>query len=322
MDNEMQIQETELDNLLDDDVEIEGKDIIKEELNDEAIAVNRGSALNFDEAYKLIASCDTKIIYLIGPANSGKTTIETTLYQLFHDRSIEDYYFAGSETLNAYEERAFTTRINSNNEYAQTTRTPLNSSDIFLHLRVWNSKNGKIRDLLFADISGEEYRGVVGSVTKIREQLGHIRCADYIVSIIDGEEIIDTKLRLGAIEETKNLIRTVYDAGLFKVQTRFQVVFSKYDLILNDEKNNSKNFVEKQKNILESFFAGSIGRVEVFKVAAMPTQTESGCEIGYGINDLFLSWNVNSVFSKNKCKVLVNSEFNRLRYKLLGDSNE
>ncbi|MFR8599056.1 MAG: TRAFAC clade GTPase domain-containing protein [Clostridioides difficile] len=53
------------------------------------------------------------MLIFIGPAGSGKTTIETSLYQLFQKSSVGGYYFAGSNTIQAYESRSFYTRIRS-----------------------------------------------------------------------------------------------------------------------------------------------------------------------------------------------------------------
>lgn len=47
------------------------------------------------------------MIVLVGPVASGKTTMETSLYQLFQNSPVNDFCFAGSYSLQGFEQRAF-----------------------------------------------------------------------------------------------------------------------------------------------------------------------------------------------------------------------
>jgi len=311
-----------IENLLNDDIGTEQEvlnDNIRED--DKDISLPNGKALTIEQTYHLTASNDTKVIFLIGPVACGKTTIETTLYQLFHDGSIEDYYFAGSDTLDAFEQRAFTTRINSNNNIAETPRTPIGSSEIFLHLKLWNKKSEKTTNFLFSDLSGETFNEAIGNVEKMKENFSFLRYADYIISVLDGDLIVKKDMRLGAIEDMKSLLQTLYDAKLFNAQTKFQIVLSKYDLVLKDTDNDSENFIERQLDSVSNFFFENSPDMEIFRVAAMP-KDDSECHVGYGIKDLLVSWNtgVNKKVTRNN--VEVKSEMNKLKYKLLGEKYE
>lgn len=312
----------QIDTLLSDEVGLnEEVSVNTAETKDNDIILHSGNSLSVDDTYPITASCETKVIYLVGPFACGKTTIETSLYQLFHNGDVNGNFFAGSETLNAYEQRAFNTRVQSYNNIAETPRTPLDSNDIFLHLRLWNCLKNKTTNYLFADISGEIFSAVKGSVDEAKKQLPYIRSADYIMCIIDGEKIIDKRQRLAVVEEAKQLLRTFIDANMLKSDACIQFVFSKYDYILNSGTDEAIEFIESQKNKLRVYFADMASVIQFFNVAAMPKSTEQ-CEVGYGLKDVLASWESMPSAFMIESKIDVKAEINKLKYKLLGGHDE
>src|SRR5580698_7970222 len=71
----------------------------------EFIDLPQGKELNDLAALDLAKSRPVQWIVLAGPTDSGKTTLLTSLYELFQWRKVEGYAFAGSMTLPAFEER-------------------------------------------------------------------------------------------------------------------------------------------------------------------------------------------------------------------------
>src|SRR5437660_50697 len=80
-------------------------DLHSKEKTPEFIDLPQGKELSDLAALDLAKSRSVQWIVLAGPVDSGKTTLLTSLYELFQWRRVEGYAFAGSNTLPAFEER-------------------------------------------------------------------------------------------------------------------------------------------------------------------------------------------------------------------------
>jgi hypothetical protein len=293
-------------------------DIQKNREDDSVYHLPLGRALNINETYSITAKESTRIIVLVGPSACGKTTIETMFYQMFHKGAVGDYYFSGSNTIQAFENRSFYTRTRSRRTEAMTPRTNRGTQD-FLHLRTWNYKFDRFQNYLFADLSGEEIVGYIGNTQAILENYSYFSVADYIVAILDGEMIIDKRKQKGAFEQIAQLLQTIYDSGVITKRTTLQLVISKYDIV--DKKiEEFTPYINRRVLELESRLKKYIEKVYFYYVAAMPT-TKEKFGMGYGLEKLMLSW-CSQVYTPNiitNNKITVSSEFDKLQEKLLGD---
>jgi len=287
-----------------------------------------GRALTLIETYEITGAEATKIIVLIGPSACGKTTIETTLYQMFHNGEVGDYYFAGSKTIQGYEQRSYYTRTKSKQPISTTPRTSRGTQETFLHLKLWNYKTNKYLNYLFADLSGEDFENHIADTESMQKDFGFIKSADYIIAALDGELISDKNKRNGALEEIAQLLRTIFDAGLSTSRTNLQVLISKYDIVEKSMSQDAsiKSFIPRVKVELQQRLKSYIDKIDFYNVAAMP-DNGSKFEVGHGIQELMESWcNPKSSkvlsFKNDKKKRNVNSEFNKLYEKILGDIHE
>lgn len=331
MDNKPNIDET-VDKLLNDELEtnasyenVSKEDIFKE--SKDTFRLPSGSALTLKETYEITASENTKIIVLVGPSACGKTTIETTLYQMFQTSEVGDYYFAGSKTLQGYEQRSYYTRTKSKQNQPMTPRTSRGVQETFLHLKLWNYKDNVNRNFLFSDLSGEDFKSHIADTEAMKRDYYFIKSADYIIGIFDGESITKKKERQGVFEEMAQLLRTIHDAGLTSKNTKLQIVFSKYDIISNYllKTPEIKGFIDNKKNELQQRL-DFYNEINFFNVAAMPFDNTS-FEVGYGIKELMTSWDVKkstsiSSLRNDKPSDCMHSEFNKLYYKIFGENNE
>lgn len=174
-----------------------------------------GDAMTIEETYKITAAFQTKFIVLVGPQESGKTTLVTTIYQLFQTGPIDKYFFAGSKSLKGFESRAFNTRVTSGNSHSQTPKTRRGISDSILHLKLWNSIENSSQDLLISDFSGEDYNSAIANIDLMKSDFSPIKRADRIVVLLDGELISKKTKRNSTQDRAIELIQTIYDAGLF-----------------------------------------------------------------------------------------------------------
>lgn len=310
-----------IDEILNDEIDIDVNQEVEEaELSSslDKYQINSGEAINSSDIYRIAAKESTRMIVLVGPAASGKTTMETSLYQLFQNSPINDFYFAGSYSLQGFEQRAFYTRIKSKGNEATTQRTSLEDDQAFLHLRLWNRSNSMISNLILADISGEAYTNHIGQVDEAKISFPFIERADYVVGIIDGEKLCNKKTRYSVVTEMLEMIRTFWDADLITDGCVLQIVFSKYDLFCKVE--NHDLILEKIKQQISARLSELFMDIEYYNVAAMPSTIDE-FSIGYGLEDLLQGW-VRKYSRKSPMKMEEPfdelTEYDRLFYKFLG----
>ncbi|MDY5246910.1 MAG: hypothetical protein SPJ50_04885 [Ligilactobacillus salivarius] len=211
------INEEKIEDILSDEIDLEDSDSTEEsnsESSDAVYYLSSGEALNTKETYEITAREKTKLVVLAGLAGSGKTTIETSLYQMFQKQSMGGVYFAGSNTIQGYEQRAFFTRTKSRGTTPTTQRTSLEIGRSFLHLRLWERETDEFCNLLFADLSGEAFETHIGRVDEVKQDFPFMDRADYFVGVLDGELINNKRKRNGAVAAMIELVRTFYDAEL------------------------------------------------------------------------------------------------------------
>ncbi len=105
----------------------------------------------------LTASSKPILIGIAGVASAGKTTFLASLYCLIrHGKKIGDYSFAGSMTLNGWEDIAWylSWKENGNIQFPPHTENKAGRIPGLLHLSLKNS-HGERTDLIFTDAPGE-----------------------------------------------------------------------------------------------------------------------------------------------------------------------
>lgn len=323
MDND--VKNEGLEAILSDEIDL---DINQEELEletppaPEKFRVSSGAALSTDDIYKIAARESTKMIVLIGPVASGKTTIETSLYQMFQNSPVKEFYFAGSNSLHGFEQRAFYTRIKSKGYEPQTQRTILEDRHAFLHLRLYNSNKDIINNLVLVDISGEAFTNHIGQVNEVKRSFPFIERADYLVGVIDCEKLCDKKTRNSTVSEIIELVKTFWDAELIMDECILQIVFSKFDILAEIEGFDS--ILDKAKNQITTRLTELSKKIEFYNVAAMPLVVDK-FRVGYGLDYLLQDWVKKHV---TKCSVKMDksfdelTEYDRLYCKFLGELDE
>lgn len=314
-----------LDDILSDEIDTEVKPEKGEQdflVSQDMYQINSGEALSSEDFYSIAAKESTKMLLLLGPVASGKTTMETSLYQLFQKSPVGNYYFAGSMTLQGFEQRAFYTRTKSKGSFPETQRTSIDDNASFLHLRLWDQSNNMTNNFILADLSGEAFTTYIGKVDSIGEKFYFADRADFIIGILDGEKLCNKKTRISVVNEIILLLKTFIDADLVSEDCIFQIIFSKFDLLCKSE--NYKEVIEKAKSQINSRLSEVATSIEYFYVAAMPDTTED-MQVGYGLDELLQSWGKKRVHthSVKETEPFNNlSEYDRLFYKYSGVGNE
>lgn len=268
---------------IDDDLEVDMIDDQKPEY--QMIALPLGKDLKPEDTYAITASENSRFFVILGEPGSGKTTLITSIYQLFFSgKYIDKYVFSGSETLRAFEDRAFCLRTTSMKSQVEMRRTPVGTSEI-LHIRIKKLLSGEFLNLLFSDFSGEDLNNVIGNINAAKEDFSIVKAADVLLVLIDGEKISKTKTKLAELHRATQLLRTYLDADLVKENAQVLVAVSKYDLLIDDKGELKDDFANTIKERIINQLPNIATRLEFLFIAAMPMSTDI-LEAGYGIDKL------------------------------------
>ena len=82
-----------------------------------------GNELDDLAAAELQGAQLVRLIVIAGPVKAGKTTLLTTLHDLFQTGPVGAFTFAWSRTLPAFERRCYFSRIASGRSFTETERT-------------------------------------------------------------------------------------------------------------------------------------------------------------------------------------------------------
>lgn len=311
--------EESIGDILNDEIEVEDAEEEKEARegsSENSYQLCSGDVLSCKDIYQIAAKEKTKMIVFIGPAESGKTTIETSIYQMFFDKPVDDFYFAGSKTLQGYEQRAFFTRVRSHGIEAKTPHTNIDfDQPCFLHLKLWEKYRESMQNFVFTDLSGESYESHIGQIERVKENYSFFDRADYIIGVLDGNLLRDKRKIQSTVSGMIELLRTFYDAKLINEECILQIVFSKYDLLYKLE--GIDRVINRIKKQVENSFKEKFQNIEYFKIAAMPESNED-IKIGYGLEELLRSWEESRAYlrqEKSRKGFVQLSEYDRLDYK-------
>lgn len=252
----------------------------------EAVQLPGGQPLSAEDINPIFAAEKSSLCVLAGDVGSGKTALLTYIYHAVLTGKYQDkYLFAGSQTLLAFEERAYSTRVDSMRTQPDVGRTPKGSIDKFLHLRFRQCDSGKITNLLITDFSGEDYEEIHADVNAVKEKFPIARAANHFLFMLNGEHLRRKKERDGELLRMEHLLRTFSDGGLLKHNSQILIVISKYDLIEEEKDSSFPEFLNSIITRVGKKFPVLEERCMLYQIAAMPNNA-AVCPVGYGVDQL------------------------------------
>lgn len=252
------------------------------------IALESGEALARDDASILQRRNVSRSIGLIGPNDSGKTSLIAGVYDLLQDGPLSGAAFAGSSTLIGFEKVCHLARAVSRRAIPHTERTSRGADATFFHLDLHQEGLG-FTSLFISDRSGEDYLAVTDQVSQA-DQFFEIRRADCITLLVNGAQLANPKLRHEVKAATPQIVDALVEAHAIREGCRLAVVLTKKDSVVISQhpERVQKDFDELVESIIKTH-ATHLGEVKSFVVAASPKDCEKVSR-GEGVADLLLYW--------------------------------
>ena len=255
--------------------------------DDDAVLLRGGDDMDVTTADAFLRTRRARVVALIGGNDIGKTTLLASLYEMAGLDKLEDFAFAGCETLRGFEERCHLSRAASNRPDPDTQRTPRATGLRFLHLRLL--KQGRLLDLLFADRAGEDYVEMLDLPTAM--DMPELSRADSIALLVDGADLSQPgrrQLQLTRIRRFWMMLQqneVVPRRGL-----SIQIVLTKLDLLQksNDEAAGLVAFESLFGEILDHQATDKLS-VTRHHVAARP-ENPSNVKRWTGLEELLRAW--------------------------------
>jgi hypothetical protein len=189
-----------------------------------------------------------------------------------------------------FEQRCHLARLKSGGTKPDTGRTGHSDEHEhkLLHLTVRSiDRDHIIQDLLFTDISGENFR-LVKDFVEEAQKLEFLHRADRFVLLVDGEKLAFPTRREEAYQGAALILRRCVETGILDQQSFVDVVFTKVDLIeATDEEVNTSDFLSRIEQRIKDRYEGNLGRLRFYTVGARHLSNTSTRN---QLSDLFSSW--------------------------------
>jgi len=258
----------------------------REDIPERGLRLPSGDRLTTSAAASVLRAGDAHLAAILGPTDSGKTSLIASLYDLFQEGSVEGLSFAGSRTLHAFEQACHDARAASRRVEPSIDRTRIGGV-AFYHL-VLGGINLGLLNLLLADRAGEEYR-TLADEPSIGAGFVELTRADTLNVLVDGARLLDSGARHNVRSEVVMTLQALIDGNMAKPGQRVALVLTKFDAIAESP---LQKRVESDFNALllsvRRLFGNSYGTVEPFQTAASPKSM--AVKRGFGVAALLRFW--------------------------------
>ena len=258
-----------------------------EDAEPKMVSLPHADRLTLGEARDLLPQARARVIAIVGPHDSGKTSLIAGLYDRLQDGPIVPFAFRDSQTLHAFEKACHDARVASQRGTPHSERTKRGEVRFF-HIALLHQVAGEALNLLLGDRAGEEYREA-GDDTTAAAEFVEVERADVVTLLVDGRRLAHDGHRHNAREEMLLILQALNDAEIFPIGARLAIVLTKIDVVrASSNATRVEADLETLVTRLNAHFADRFAKIEVFRVAASPT--DPGVERGAGIPELLKFW--------------------------------
>ena len=251
------------------------------------IRLMSAETLTLSEASGLLRAGDARVVAILGPPSSGKTSLIASLYDLFQNSAVAGAEFAGSRTLHAFERACHDARSPSRRREPDMSRTARGGVR-FYHLELGGGPAEDGLSLIMGDRSGEEYRDVADDAA-IASGFHEVVRADSLTLLVDGQRLLGTGERHNLRSEVLLMLQALHDGNGFPFGSRLAVVLTKLDAVLDSSQAERADAdFERLFDLLRMRFGNALSGIQRFRIAASPRTAT--LKKGTGVADLLAFW--------------------------------
>jgi Double-GTPase 2 len=257
----------------------------------ELISLPSGTVLTEAQAQAMAAAGPVRLIVTAGAVDCGKTTLLSSVYELFQTGRVKSNQFAGCDTFPAFEQRCHLSRTDSENEIPETGRTPYDGPHPeYLHVKIQDGSTEENHiDFLFTDVSGEMFEHARNSTDECK-RLTFLLRASHLLLFLDCEKALQPDKRWGMVQDAKSLLQSCLDSDMLESSCFVTVVWAKCDYFeATKNKAGIKEFVAGVEEDFKASFGTRIPHFKFHRAAARPTRFPN-LKMGYGVRELLVDW--------------------------------
>ena len=252
------------------------------------VRLPHAEALSISEATSLLGKCPCNVISLVGPLDSGKSSLIAGMYDLLQLGLVGGYAFAGSSTMHSFERACHDSRRESERGEAHMERTE-RGEVIFFHVDLVDEVRGAKRSALFGNRAGEEYTLVQDELDQAKSY-PELKRSDVLTVLVDGAKLLDAGERHQGRSQVRMTRRAFVEVDVAPTWQRLALVLTKLDAIRKDDavRDGALRYFETLVANVRLEFAAKFAQVQDFKVAASPKTTNA--HRGEGMAELLRYW--------------------------------
>lgn len=226
-----------------------------------------------------------RVVALVGEEKVGKTTLLTSIFEMYCKGPFAGLTFAGSETLLAFAKLHSFALLSSGRLAPTVPRTSRSDPLSFFHLALARD-GGETVDLAIADRSGETYADARTS-TDLISTLTEFSVADRVCFLLDGARLSSKDERTAYTRNFRQMINALNDNGALAHAKDIEMLSTKLDISRGQDTADVDYANEYQARIVSDFQTKGL-RISSHEVCALP---KSDRTVGIvGLKDLVSRW--------------------------------
>ncbi|WFU23632.1 hypothetical protein QA649_37415 [Bradyrhizobium sp. CB1717] len=226
-----------------------------------------------------------RVVALVGEEKVGKTTLLTSIFEMYCKGPFAGLTFAGSETLLGFAKLHSFALLSSGRSSPTVPRTSRRDGLSFFHLALARASGGTI-DLAIADRSGESYADARAS-TDLIGTLTEFDLADRICFLLDGARLRSKDDRVAYTRNFRQMINALNDNGALAHAKDIELLSTKLDVSRGGDAADVGYGDEYRARIVSDFRAKGL-HMSSHEICALPKADRT---VGIvGLDDLVARW--------------------------------